>query len=53
MMLAANIFRGVPWIIVIIHEKVLRFHQMIHDWFTLRRLRCRPRAIKNVSIQQL
>jgi hypothetical protein len=32
MMLAANIFRGMPWIIVIIHEKLRRFHQMNHGY---------------------
>jgi hypothetical protein len=29
------------WIVVIIHENGLRFHQMNHDWFTLRRLMSR------------
>jgi len=46
MMLYARLFRAVSWIIYIIHEKDLRFHQMNHDWFTLRRLRFRRLAME-------
>lgn len=45
-LLSASSFRHFSWIIVIIHEEGLRFHQMNHDWFTLRRLMSRPLAMK-------
>jgi hypothetical protein len=37
----------------IIHEKSLRFHQMNHDWFTLRRLMSRLLAMEKAFTQQL
>jgi hypothetical protein len=40
------------WIIDLI-QKDLRFHQMNHDWFTLRRLRSRPLVMEKAPTQQL
>jgi hypothetical protein len=52
-MLSPGIFSASSSIIIIIHEQSRRFHQMNHDWFTLRRLRSRLLAMEKALTQQL